>query len=349
MGIRLERFRPDMLHDFSRRLLVAMKVPDDEARIYSDALLHGSLHGHPGQGQGFGKMSRIRREIDSGAYRPGAPVDVLAASPGWALWEGNNGLGPVVAARAMDQAIAFAGEHGVGQVWVRGSNHLSSCGFHALRAAAAGIIGICMTNAGPELAPWGGVTPVLGTNPWSIAVPSPGSFPLMLDIALTQSGKGMVRWHQREGLPIPANWAYAPDGSETDDPELALQGPLVPIGEYKGVGLSFMTDVLCGVLTGAGFGTDTYADPKRRNVGHFVMAVDPDRFVGAEAFGERLAAFCRQVKASERKAGTTEIYVPGELDYRRAEKRRRDGIEIEADTVAALRELAAELNVDCPL
>ncbi len=349
LNLETRRYRAEDLHQFGRQLVMAMGATEEEAQIISDALLHGSLHGHPGQGQGYNKMPRMWQRIRAGAIRPGADMIEVGAGPGWALLDAAGASGIVAAARAMDRAIEIAEEAGVGSVFVRKSNHLGASGFHALRAAKREMIGICMTNAGAEMAPWGGITPVLGTNPWGIAVPSTGEFPLLLDIALTQSGKGMVRWHQRDGLPIPTNWAYAPDGTETDDPELALQGPLVPMGEHKGVGLSFMTDVLTGVLTGAAYGKDTYADPANQNVGHFVMAIDPDRFIGRDAFYRRLADFCDQVKSSETREGVEEVFLPGELDHRNRSERLANGVPVDLETVDALRELAEELGVTFPL
>ncbi len=349
MNLDIHRYDPEVLRDFGYRLVLAMGADEGEADIVSDALLHGSLHGHPGQGQGYNKLPRTLKRIRAGAIRPKTNPDEVSSGPGWALWDGRKAFGIVAAARAMDRAVEIAAEGGVGSVFVRGSNHLGASGYHALRATRREMIGICMTNAGAEMAPWGGITPVLGTNPWGIAVPSDGEFPLLLDIALTQSGKGMVRWNQRAGLPIPTNWAYAPDGSETDDPELALQGTLVPMGEHKGVGLSFMTEVLTGVLTGAAFGKYTYADTENQNVGHFMMAIDPDRFLGRKEFYLRLADFCEQVKSSETREGVEEVFLPGEIDYRNRIERLENGIPVDDETVEALRELAEELDVVCPL
>ncbi len=349
MDMKVYRYQADELREFGEQLIVAMGGTAEEAELVSDALLHGSLHGHPGQGQGYNKLPRLWSRIQGGAVNPGAECEEIFRGPGWALLDAHGGLGIVAAARAMDRAIEFALEGGVGSTFVRGSNHLSASGYHALRAAKREMIGICMTNAGAEMAPWGGITPVLGTNPWGIAVPSRGEFPLLLDIALTQSGKGMVRWNQRAGLPIPTNWAYAPDGTETTDPDLAMQGPLVPMGEHKGVGLSFMTDVLTGVLTGAAFGKDTYTDPKNHNVGHFMMAIDPERFLGRDEFYRRLADFCEQVKSSETKDGVEEVFLPGELDHLNRSARLRDGIPMDEDTVTSLKRLSDELGVDCPL
>ena len=143
---------------------------------------------------------------------------------------------------------------------------------------------------------------------------------------------------------IPRNWAYAPDGSETDDPDLALLGPLVPVGEFKGTGLSLITDVLTGVMSGAAFGTKPYSDPAEHDVGHLLLAIDPITFMGADLFASRLATLGDEVKASERKAGVEEILLPGELEHRRMIERKRDGVPVHPDTVIELRDLCKELG-----
>ena len=214
-----------------------------------------------------------------------------------------------------------------------------------MRAASQNMIGICMTNAGPEMAPWGGITPTIGTNPWGIAAPTNLGFPLVLDMALSMSGKGMVRWHQREGKPIPTDWAYDINGNPTDDPALAMDGPLVPMGAFKGTGLSIMTDVLTGILMGASFGLTPYKDPANHDVAHTLIAVDIARFMPLETYLERMDAFCAELRASALAPGFTEILLPGELEHRRATQRARDGIDLDAETLDTLRDLAARANV----
>ena len=159
----------------------------------------GELRGHPGQGQGMRGLSRYCEMLENGGIVPGAPFEVLVDTPAMALVDGHKGFGQVIAVRAMDLAIAKAREVGVGLVGVRHSNHLGITAYHAMRAAEQRMIGLCLTNAGPEMAPWGGITPTIGTNPWGIAAPTDLGFPIVLDMALSTSGKGMIRWHQREG------------------------------------------------------------------------------------------------------------------------------------------------------
>ena len=339
------RIPPDALREQAEAILLAYGATPEEARIQADARLQGELRGHPGQGQGLRGIARYCWMLEHGGIVPGAPFEVLVDTPAMALVDGHKGFGQVIAVRAMDLAIEKARAAGVGLVAVRHSNHLGITAYHAMRAAEQRMIGLCLTNAGPEMAPWGGITPTIGTNPWGIAAPTDLGFPLALDMALSVSGKGMVRWHQREGMRIPTDWAYDKDGNLTDDPDVAMEGPLVPIGAFKGTGLSIMTDVLCGVLTGAAFGLTPYSDPTNHDVGHMLIAIDIERFMPWETYLERMHQFCDELKASALGPGVREILLPGELEHRRMTERLRQGIDLDNEVFDSLRELATRRGI----
>jgi LDH2 family malate/lactate/ureidoglycolate dehydrogenase len=344
-GIRTARVPAEALRAHAEAILLAYGATPEEAALQADARLAGELRGHPGQGQGMRGLARYCTMLENGGIVPGAPFEVLVDTPAMALVDGHKGFGQVIAARAMDLAIAKARVVGVGLVGVRHSNHLGITAYHAMRAADQRMIGLCLTNAGPEMAPWGGMTPTIGTNPWGIAAPTDLGFPLSLDMALSTSGKGMVRWHQRAGQPIPTDWAYDADGNLTADPARALAGPLVPIGAFKGTGLALMTDVLCGVLTGAAFGLTPYRDPTNHDVGHLLLAIDIGRFLPYAAYLARVHQFCAELKASALAPGFDEILLPGELEHRRTIQRLRDGIDLDSEVLDSLRELAAMRGV----
>jgi LDH2 family malate/lactate/ureidoglycolate dehydrogenase len=239
----------------------------------------------------------------------------------------------------------------VGVVMVRHSSHFGSASVSALEALAHGCIGVSLTNAGPEMAPWGGIDPVVGTNPWGVAIPTgdgPDDMPILLDMAITMAGKGMMRWLKRDGRKMPRTWAITKDGRETDDPGEALDGTLLPIGEYKGYGLSFVTDVLTGVLGGSAYGTAPYRDQSRQDVGHQFIAYDIDWFMERAEFYRRMADFIRMVKSSRVRPGFREILLPGELEWRRMQEKKRNGVPLDPDGYAELRKLAAELGVAWP-
>ena len=335
----------DDLRRFTPEALLAMGVSAEEADATAEALVYSELRFHPGQGQGVRRLVNYRQRLAEGMICVGAPFEVLKESPALALVDAHNGMGSLVGLRAMRLAVAKAKVCGVGCVLVRNGTHYGSSAVHASEAERNGCVGIAFTNAGPEMAAWGGATPVVGTNPWSIAAPGGDGFPVVLDIALTTAGKGMMRWHEREGKPMPMDWALTPGGEETTDPTAAMAGALLGIGQYKGYGLSLMTDVMTGVLSGGGFGTDPYSDPKRTDVSHTFLAFDVEWFMPLEQFRERMRRFAGMIRASRLRPGFTEVLLPGELEHRRVQEKSAQGVPLASTVFEELRTLAEQLRI----
>ncbi len=339
----------ETLRQFSTEILVTMGASEEEASIITDGIVTASLWWHPGQGQGLEKLFRYRRRIETGGDVPQAQMEWEREGPSYALLNAANGFGYVAGYRAMAKAVEKARENGVAMVGVRQSNHFGIAGYHALQAARKGLIGWSFTNARAEMAPWRSAQVVLGTNPWGIAIPRRDHAPIVLDMALTMSGKGMMRWFQRAGQPMPDNWALTPDGQRTTDPAAAMDGPLLPIGEYKGYGLSLITDVLAGVMTGALFGLSVFQGEDRHDVGHMMMAINPEAFMPRETFETRLEALIEEVKSAPPIDPEKPVLLPGEAESLRLEERRRNGIPVDEETVRGLESLASDLNVPFPL
>ncbi|MGL4445111.1 MAG: Ldh family oxidoreductase [Alsobacter sp.] len=331
------------LEAFATAAFGAMGLDDEQSRMTAHALVYSELRFHPGQGQGVRRLRAYRDRIGEGAIDPAARFEIVKESPALALVDAHNGLGSVTGIRAMRLAVEKAKACGIGTVIVRGSTHYGSSAVHAHQAVDAGCVGIAMTNAGPEMAAWGGATAMVGTNPWSIGAPGGRGFPVILDIALTTAGKGMMRWHEREGRPMPLDWALTPDGRETDDPAAAMQGALLGIGQYKGYGLSLMTDVMTGVLSGGAFGRAPYSDPKRQDVAHTFTAIDVAWFMAPGDFSERMGRLIDDIRTSRLRPGFAEVLVPGELEHRRESEKRANGVPLDRivhdDLVALARDL----------
>ena len=183
-------------------------------------------------------------------------------------------------------------------------------------------------------------------TPGDWRAPTGGDFPVVLDIALTTAGKGMMRWLERESKTMPRDWALTPDGHETDEPTAAMAGALLGIGEYKGYGLSLFTDVLTGVISGGGFGLAPYQDRSiaKLDVAHTFIAIDIDWFMPVAEFESRMDAFIAEIKSSALRPGFDEILVPGEIDHRRETAYRRDGAQLDAQVYERLRQLAQTLG-----
>lgn len=344
--VAIERFREPSVRGFAEDVLRALGASAEEARINADGVVTASLWWHPGQHQGLEKLFRYARRMRNGGIVPSARMTWVRERAAAALLDANRGLGYVAARRAMDRAVKMARQVGVAMVGVRHSNHFGIAGFHARRAADAGLIGISMTNAGAEMAPWGATRPVLGTNPWGMAVPRAGGRdPIILDMALTQSGKGMMRWLRRARLPMPDHWALTPEGTRSTDPDSAMSGPLLPIGDYKGYGMSLVTDILTGVLTGSLFGAQVFQDDENYDVAHTMIAVDIEAFMSAEEFGERLERLIADVLGAPPIDPDKPVKLPGQAEQERARHRLKHGIPMDPKTVVRLRALAEELRV----
>lgn len=350
-AIPLKQVPVEPLRELTKQLLRNCALRPEDADTIADALITSELRNLQGQGQGVRRVGIYRKRANAGELDPNAPFEVVKESPALALVDAHNGAGTVVAVKAMRLAVEKAKTCGIGVVFVRHSTHFGSASYSASEALAHGCIGISMTNAGPEMAPWGGIDPVLGTNPWAAAVPTgdgPDAMPIVMDMALTMAGKGMMQWLQRDGRKIPMSWAITPDGHFTNDPAAAMNGTLLPMGEYKGAALSLITDVLTGVLTGSAFGNALYRDPARQNVGHQFIAYHIDWFMDRSDFYRDLGELISMVKSSRTRPDVDEILLPGELEWRRMQEKRKSGISLDPEIYAELRQLAADDRIEWP-
>ena len=144
---------------------------------------------------------------------------------------------------------------------------------------------------------------------------------------------------------MPDHWALTPDGARTTDPDAAMKGPLLPIGDYKGYGLSLITDILTGVLTGSLFGAQVFQDDENYDVAHTMIAVNVEAFMSAKEFGERLERLIADVLGAPPIDPARPVRLPGQAEQERARHRLKHGIPMDPNTVVRLRALAEDLGV----
>lgn len=187
--------------------------------------------------------------------------------------------------------------HGIAAMSIHKSYNCGVLGHHAERLAEDGLVGLCFTHAPASIAPVGGSTPVVGTNPFAMATPDGhGGAILVLDQSASAIAKSEILLRSREGRDIEPGWALDADGNETTDANAALAGSMVPSGGYKGFGVGLMVEVLAAALAGANLSTEaspfsgTKGGPP--GTGQFFIAINPDAFGGAnfQASMTRLAA-----------------------------------------------------------
>jgi len=337
---------PDRLARFAAAVYASAGVPETDAALLADTLVQADLWGHQSHGvlRLDWYLARIRKGVMSAATRAELVVDAGAV----AVIDGHDGVGQVVASRAMEEAIERAGKHGIGAVGVRNSNHFGTAMYYTRMAPRAGCVAFLATNASPAMAPWGGRRKVVGTNPWSLAAPAGRHAPMMLDIANTGVARGKVYLARQKGQSIPEGWAINAAGKPTIDPQEAIDGIILPMAQHKGYAIALMMDVLSGVLTGSGFGSRVrgpYQFEQRSGCGHFAIAMNIAAFEELVEFNARMEQLIAEIKSVPLAEGFDEVFYPGEIEARNDVRNRSDGLRLPEATVADLRRIAVEAGL----
>lgn len=339
----------DDLIDLASAILRASEVLPKHANITATRLVEADLRGRSGHG-----LIRLRpyvERIRAGGMNVRPDIAVTHDTPVSAQVDGDNGLGQVVMTKATELAIAKAATTGLAWVGTVHSNHAGAAGLYAEQAADAGLVGMYFAVANANgMPPWGGTEPLLGTNPIAIALPTKRT-PFVLDIATTATSHGTIKVHARDGIPMPEGWVVDKNGRPITDATRAGEGFLLPMGGYKGSGLTIAIGLLAGVLNGAAFAGDV-VDHRRdqvtpTNTGQSILVMRPDLFRPND---EVLADLTRHLDAL-RDAGSVDgrpVRLPGDEAARVRTENQEQGVPLSDSLANELHALATELGVESP-
>ena len=336
------------LNVFMTDLFCKAGLTADDAAFHSEALIQANLWGVDSHGvlRAPIYIDRIR----SGAVTARPDIRKVRGGLAFELWDGDDGPGYIVARDTMRRAIALAETYGIGAVGVTRSNHFGAAGLYARMATDQNMIGVCMTNVTPNMAAPGGAAAITGNNPIAFSIPTFQAFPLTLDMSLSNVAGGKLLLASKEGRRIPLDWATDPDGQPTDDPALAFKGFLLPVGGYKGLGLSYVVDILSGLITGGAFQhgmKGMYRHPDEPSLtGHFMIVINPLDIIDLDDLCTRMTDFYQTIKASPMADSGGEMLLPGELEYRTEQERLANGIPLPESLLADLVALGDALGVD---
>lgn len=326
----------------------AVGISPAEAEKAAALMAESDLSG--ADGHGVFRLPQYIRRIKAGGLNTAPDIRVIRRGRAAALVDGDNGLGSLVVARAVEEAIDIARGNGVGWVGVRRGNHAGAAAVYAAMPLEHDMIGLYLAvgNAN-HLPPWGGIDMLLSTNPIAIAVPALEEPPLVLDMATTVAAYGKVKVAAQQGKTMPEGWMIDRDGKPLTDPARADDGFLLPIGGYKGAALALMFGLLAGTLNGAANGADTVDfnkdDTTPTNTGQAIVALDIKAFAEPAQFKRQVDAVIRQLHGSSLLPGFDHIRLPGEDRQRRLAERRAHGIPVPPALRAALDRLAGELAI----
>lgn len=333
---------------FSAACFEKLGVTPRDAQITAENLLFANLRGV--DSHGVIRLKIYTERLRAGGFKANVRPRIVSEEASCALLDAGNGLGQVAGVEAMKLAIAKAGQTGAALVGLKNSNHFGAAAFYAIQAVESGMIGFAATNAGASMAPTGGREGRLGNNPVAIAVPAGKYPPLVLDMATGAVAWGKIFLAQQKGEKIPASWALDKNGVPTDDPNAAAdRGLIQPFGGYKGYGLSLFIDILTGVLVGGGFSTHVKSLYQKlespSDVAQTFAAIKIDSLMLHAEFCRRVEEIIDLMHACPRAPGSDRIYVPGEIEHETEQRRRSEGIPINATLREELIALARDLGV----
>lgn len=353
----------DYLEGFMMQALQAAGVPGNDAELISEVLIESDRRGIDSHGIGRLKPIYIDR-IEAGILNPETRVDVVKDEKGTAVLDGNNGMGHVVSKQAMEMAIEKAREYGLGMVAVRNSTHYGIAGYYVTMATEAGMIGVTGTNARPSIAPTNGVENMLGTNPLTFGLPTDEEFPFVLDCATSVSQRGKLEVYGRAGKEIPEGWVIGLDGkSRTDTAQVlkdltcgkAALAPLGGLGEitggYKGFGYATVVEILSAALQDGAFMKDLNGFDDEGNripypLGHFFIAIDPEKFMGLNIFKAIAGSILRGLRASQPAPGEDRIYTAGEKEHLAWQYRKEHGCPVPPSLQKVMVDLRDRYSLD---
>jgi uncharacterized oxidoreductase len=348
----MPRFSAEQLRTVGSSIFKALGTPEKDAEAVSQLLVEANLTGF--DSHGVIRLPIYVRGIKMGSVKLGAEIAIVEETASTAIVDGGWNLGQIVCTKAMDICIEKAKKNIVGLVTVHNCHHVGRLNVYAEMAMKQDMIGIVSVNSTSSVAPFGGKTRQLGTNPLCFAIPAGEESPMVLDMATAVWARGKVMVYLARGEKLPEGVLQDSEGNSTTDPEQYFSGGMLrPLGGlmgYKGFGLSLLVEILAGALTGGGCSnSEEYRSrPFYGGNGVFLMAINFGRLTDINAFKSRVDDLFGTIRNSQTAPGFKEILIPGELERRSREQLLREGIFIEEKTWSDIEGLCKELNVAIP-
>jgi (2R)-3-sulfolactate dehydrogenase (NADP+) len=283
--------------DLVARALTRSRTSEPNARIVARALVAAEADGL--KGHGLSRVPSYAAQAKAGKVDGSARPTLRRPRPGVFVVNAHNGF----AYPALDLAVAALPEaahlNGIAAAGIHHSHHCGAAGHPVERLAEQGLVAMLFANTPAAIAPWGGSRAIFGTNPIAFACPLPGQAPIVIDLSLSKVARGNILAAQKRGERIPEGWALDVDGNPTTDPEAALKGTMLPLGDAKGTALALMVELLAAGLTGAHFAADASsfldAEGPPPGTGQLILALDPAAFGSGST--DRFAALAGAIES----------------------------------------------------
>lgn len=327
----------DRMLDMARTALDKVNVRTDVREAVAQGLVWTSLRGIDSHGVRL--LPHYVASVKSGRINPAPDMRFEQRAPSVGTLDADDTFGHAAGITAMRHAISLARESGLGAVAVANSSHCGAMSWFGFEAAKHDMIGLCFTHATPRVISPGAKRAFFGNNPVCMVAPAAGQAPFCFDAATTGITFNRVKAFAAAGLPVPPGMVADAQGNETLDPNKAQL--LIPIGGYKGFGLSMVVDILCALLSGMPFGphvSNMYGEdisPKRK-LGHFFCAMNIASFVDPQVFSEQLSQMMQELRSEPAIDPDTPVMAPGDPENAAWEQRSELGIPLPRHTHDAI-------------
>ncbi len=336
------------LEEFTACVMRALGLPSDDAATVAALMVDADMQGS--DGHGVIRLAPYAKRILAGGINLKPEIKVVQERTAMALMDGDNGMGHLVMKKATELAIYKARSAGIAWVGSRLSNHAGPASLYARMALQHDMIGLyfAVGNAN-HLPPWGGLDMLLSTNPIAAAIPTLNEAPVVLDMATTVAAYGKVKAKAQRGEMMPEGWMIDRQGQPLLDPTKSEEGFLLPIGGYKGYGLSLIVGILAGTLNGAAMGSQVIDFNKdfstTTNTGQAIAIIDPAAFGDLHEFKQNVDTLVRELRGAERMPGVDRIWLPGEQSHEKRLSNEAHGILLAPSLMKQLNALATQLNI----
>jgi LDH2 family malate/lactate/ureidoglycolate dehydrogenase len=347
----MSEFRVSASHlaSFIASAMSSLGIPNQDAQNIGELMAEADMQGS--DGHGVIRLAPYVKRILAGGLNLRPNIKVVQERTAMALIDGDNGMGHLVMKQATELAIQKAKTSGIAWVGSRLSNHAGPASLYARMALKHDMIGLyfAVGNAN-HLPPWGGLDMLLSTNPIAAAIPSLNEAPIVLDMATTVAAYGKVKAKAQRGEMMPEGWMIDRQGKPLLDPTKSEEGFLLPIGGYKGYGLSLVVGILAGTLNGAAMGSQVIDFNKdfstTTNTGQAIAVIDPAAFGDITEFKQNVDRLVRELREAQRMPGVDRIWLPGEQSHLRRIDHQKHGVLLAPSLVKQLNDLASQLQID---
>ncbi len=338
--------KAEPLKKLIEELYLKTGMSDEDAKLHADGLVTANLRGVDSHG-----VLRTKVYFDrfiNGAVNMHPDFRLIKENRAIRVYDADRASGYVAAAYGMRKAIELAKEFGLGSVHVINSNHFGACAYFSQMAVDAGMLGFCATNTKAMITAPGAKGNATGNNPFALGIPTFDDFVFMLDMAQSVVAGGKLKMAAAKGEKIPLTWATDIDGNPTDDPVKGFQGFLLPAGGYKGLGIAYAIDILCGLLSGGCFQNQVTSmfeqNDEATNNGQIFIAADVTAILPREEIRARMIRFREYVRSIPTNNGRP-LVLPGEIEDNVMKQRLQNGIPLPETVYRELNKLAEEYQL----